>query len=93
MPKSYSIAEAKNHFTELVRDVENDSPIQLTRRGKPVAVLLSTREYDRLQKGKVDFWTAYLAFRERLQREGIELDIDEIYADVRDLSAPTEPRL
>jgi prevent-host-death family protein len=93
MPKSYSIAEAKNHFTELVRDVENDSPIQLTRRGKPVAVLLSTREYDRLQKGKVDFWTAYLAFRERLEREGIELDIDEIYADVRDLSAPTEPRL
>ena len=55
MPKSYSIAEAKNHFTELVRDVENDSPIQLTRRGKPVAVLLSTREYERLKKGKNRF--------------------------------------
>lgn len=90
MLKSYSITEAKNHFTELVREVENDSPIQLTRRGKPVAVLLSTREYERLQKGKIDFWTAYLAFRERVEREGIELDVDEIYADVRDRSLGRE---
>lgn len=90
MLKSYSITEAKNHFTELVREVKNDSPIQLTRRGKPVAVLLSTREYERLQKGKIDFWTAYLAFRERVEREGIELDVDEIYADVRDRSLGRE---
>ena len=90
MPKSYSIAEAKNHFTELVRDVENDSPIQLTRRGKPVAVLLSTREYERLKKGKIDFWEAYLAFRERYNLTELDLDIDTIFADVRDRSTGRE---
>jgi len=92
MLKSYSITEAKNHFTELVRGVENDSPIQLTRRGRPVAVLLSTREYERLQRGKIDFWEAYIVFRERLESDGIELEIDEIYPDVRNHSTPTEPR-
>jgi prevent-host-death family protein len=92
MTKTFSIAEAKNRLSELVRSVEQNETIQLTRRGKPVAVLLSARQYERLKKGRVDFWEAYLAFRERLDREGIDLNPDEIYADVRDRSAPEEPR-
>ena len=92
MLKSYSIAEARNHLTEIVRDVEQVATIQLTRRGKPVAILLSTQEYERLQKRKVDFWEAYVAFRRRLDEEGIDLNPDEIYSNVRDRSTPTEAR-
>ena len=55
MLKSYSIAEAKNRLPEIVHQAEHESPIQLTRRGKPVAVLLSQGEYERLQKGKITF--------------------------------------
>ncbi len=92
MLKSYSIAEARNHFAEIVRDLEHESPVQFTRRGEPVGILLSPREYARLQKGKVDFWEAYLAFRQHLDEEGIDLNPDEIYADIRDRSAPQEAR-
>ena len=48
MLKQYSIAKARDHFTSLVRTVERESAVELTRRGKPVAVILSIREYERL---------------------------------------------
>jgi prevent-host-death family protein len=86
MSKSFSIAEAKNRLPELVRSAEQDETIQLTRRGKPVAVLLSAQRYERLQKGKVDFWEAYLAFRQRYNLDELDLDPDVIFADVRDRS-------
>lgn len=92
MTNSYSIAEAKNRLPELVREVEQSGPIQLTRRGKLVAVLLATNEYERLQRGKIDFWEALLAFRKEHRLDEIDLDPDTIFADVRDRSAPTEPR-
>ncbi len=92
MLKSYSIAEAKNRLPEIVHQAEHESPSQLTRRGKPVAVLLSQGEYERLQKGKINFREAYLAFRERYQLAELDLDPDVIFADIRDRSAPTEPR-
>jgi len=49
MAKRASLAEARDHLTELVRDVERGKSIELTRRGKPVAVLISRAEYDRLR--------------------------------------------
>ncbi len=86
MLKSYSIAEARNHFTEIVHKVEQEATIELTRRGKPVAFLLSAQEYERLQKGRTDFWRAYLAFRERYQLDELDIDVDNIFANVRDRS-------
>ena len=38
------------------------------------------------QPGKVDFWTAYLAFRQHYQLDDLGLDSDSIFADVRDRS-------
>jgi prevent-host-death family protein len=88
--KNYSIAEAKNHLPELVREVEQNGPVHLTRRGKPVAVLLSLSAYERLQKGKVDFWEAYLDFRQRYKLDELDLDPDTIFANVRDQSPGRE---
>lgn len=48
MDKTYSIAEARDALTGLIHRVEEGEPIQLTRRGKPVAVLISVAEYQRL---------------------------------------------
>ncbi len=45
MDKDYSIAEAKDHFSELVREVEHGGAVKITRRGKTVAVLISEGEY------------------------------------------------
>ena len=76
MLKQYSIAEARDRFTSLVRAVERESAIELTRRGKPVAIILSIQEYRRLSAHPAGFWEAYAAFRERvnLQELGIESD-------------------
>ncbi len=86
MPKSYSLTEMRNHFAEIVHEAEQEAMIQRTRHGKPFAVLLSAREYERLQKGKVNFWEAYLTFREQHNLAELDLDIDTIFADVRDRS-------
>lgn len=50
-----SIREAKSSFIRLLREVEKGRAVRLTRRGKPVAVLLSDRQYERLTtKGDPD---------------------------------------
>lgn len=43
------IAEAHNRLSALLKKVQK-SPITLTRRGKPVGVLLSPEEYERLRQ-------------------------------------------
>lgn len=41
--KSVSIAEAKAHLSELVDEASAGETIEITRRGKPVATIQSTR--------------------------------------------------
>ena len=84
MTKTFSIAEARDHFTELVRAVEEETIIQLTRRGKLVAILLSPDEYERLQAKQIGFWDAYSEFRHHLDQQPLDLDPDEAFANVRD---------
>lgn len=81
--KQISIVEARDHFTELVRQVEENSGVQLTRRGKPVAVILSMSEFDRLQGNERLFWDSYLDFREQFDLGELKID-PEIFSEVRD---------
>lgn len=83
--EQFSIAEARNRFTEIVRRAERGEPVRLLRRGRAVAVLLSIRDYQRLARPG-DFWTPLLRFRqqiERGEREGVEPDV---FAGARDRS-------
>lgn len=89
MPKQYSIAEARNHFTTIVRDVEQESAIELTRRGKPVAVLLSIQEYKRLSGSQEGFWKAFTAFRNRVNLQDLDIKPD-IFTGLRDQSPGRE---
>jgi prevent-host-death family protein len=63
--KQYSIAEARDQFAAIIRDVESDRPVEVTRRGQPVAVVLSIDEYRRLTATGQSFWSVYKVFRER----------------------------
>jgi len=46
--------EAKNRFGRVLREVAaSGGPIYIQRDGKPVAVLLSIREYERTRRGKM----------------------------------------
>ncbi len=85
----YSIAEARNRFTALIRDAEKTTePIQVTRRGQPVVVILSTEEYARLlgQQQKQDSWQVYINWRTAWQVDEWEEDPD-LFADIRDQSS------
>jgi prevent-host-death family protein len=50
--KTISISEAKDQLPRIVHEAEAGSAVALTRRGKPVAIILSKAEYDRLQRRK-----------------------------------------
>lgn len=57
MEKQVSIAQAKDHFSEIVQAAERGGVVTVTRRGQPVARLVSEREYRRLTrpKGGIDW--------------------------------------
>ena len=44
------VAEARQRLPQLLRSVEQGEDVQISRRGKPVAVLISVEEYDRLRR-------------------------------------------
>lgn len=62
MAKRYSIAEARANLPRIVDQAEAGQAIELTRRGKPVAVLVSLREIERLRGAKTGFGEAYRRF-------------------------------
>ena len=47
MARRYSVADARKHLPELLDQVEEGRTIEITRRGQPVAVVLSVAEYRR----------------------------------------------
>jgi prevent-host-death family protein len=44
----WSLQDAKAKFSEMVREAQADGPQEITLRGEPVAVVLSSEEYRRL---------------------------------------------
>ncbi len=88
----YSIADGRNKFTQLVHLAETDKAIGLTRRGKPVAVLLSIDEYERLSAGKKynSFYEAIMAWREEYIDDQWEAIPDEVFDNIRAESSGRE---
>ena len=92
MDKKYSIAEAKNRLPAIVHETEHNDPIFLLRRGQPVAVLLSTHEYERLQaRQKRGFWSALTSFRDNALRMSDVGVTDDDFSNLRDASPGREP--
>jgi len=82
MSKQCSITAARNSLTALVHEVEKGAPVELTRRGRPVAVLLSVSEYRKLRAGRPDLWRSIQRFRQETDLR--ELDVEAVYSGVRD---------
>ena len=80
-----SVAEARNDFAHLVHLVEEGPPVEITRRGRTVAMLLSSRAYELLTKGRRSPADVIREFRECVVREGIDLD-DADFEGLRDRS-------
>jgi prevent-host-death family protein len=69
MQKQYSISVAKNKLPTIIHSVEDGSAVELTRHGKPVAVLVSFVQYQGIVNKNKDFWTALTYFKKSFQKE------------------------
>lgn len=83
MPKRFSIAEARANLPAIVDQAEAGQEIEITRRGKPVAVVLSLREVERLRGEHTSFREAYRRFLKThpLRDRGLETDFFESARD------------
>lgn len=92
MPKSYSVADARAHLPDILDAVEAGKDVQLTRRGRPVAVVLSPRRYEALRNEQANFGDAYRAFVGRHAPEEIALEPD-FFDSIRDREPGRRVRL
>lgn len=74
MASQYSIAQARAKFPAIVSQAESGVPVEVTRRGQPVAVLLSTQEYSRLCGKQESFRHAYREFLGKYNLADVGLD-------------------
>lgn len=89
LKRQFSIAEAKNKLPSIIHQVENGPSVKLTRRGEPVAVLLSVHEYELMDQKSRGFWNALMRFRQVVQDKAVEIT-DSDFAGLRDPSAGRE---
>jgi prevent-host-death family protein len=83
--KRVSVAEARNNLPALIHETETE-PIEILRRGKPVAVLVSVEEFARIPP-RPGFYDAMMAWR---AKHASELD-DASWLPKRDKSAGRKP--
>jgi len=70
MRKSWQLQEAKNKLSEVIEKAIEEGPQHITKHGKEAAVVLSSKEYERLTRGKSDL----VEFFQQSPLRGIKLD-------------------
>jgi prevent-host-death family protein len=83
--KEFSIADARRNLPSVVNAVESGAEVRLTRRGRPVAVVVSMNEYARLTGNRTSFAEALSAFRRRFPTSASKLRRSD-FASLRDRS-------
>jgi len=79
MTHSISIANAKNTLPRLVHKVEDGATVTLTRRGKPVAILISLSELEHLRGDRRRFDKAYRELLDRFDLGEMAIDPEEVF--------------
>lgn len=67
--KTSSIAEAKNNLPQLIYQLETNDVIHLTRHGKPVAVMLSEANYQKLTAKSSKLYQSIQQWRKQLTED------------------------
>jgi prevent-host-death family protein len=83
MSQKYSIAEARANLPTIVDQAESGVAVELTRRGEPVAVVVSSREFERLRGRRQHFADAYRTFLKKYSLADIGVEGDFV-ASARD---------
>lgn len=83
MAHRYSIAQARANLPTIVDQAEAGLTVELTRRGKPVAVVVSLREFERSRTDRQGFRELYRAFLDSHAADTAGLEPD-LVASLRD---------
>jgi len=83
MEEHYTIADAKNKLPSIIHAVETGQAVKLTRHGRPVAVLLSIKDYQRLNRKREGYWSALNSFRKQMEKESVFIT-GEDFENIRD---------
>ena len=75
-----SIAEAHNRLSHWLKQVEQGKTLRITRRGRPVGVIIDPEEYERLRL--VQAYLHMLSLSEALRKSGVTAE--EVYRSSRD---------
>ena len=86
MAKRYSIVAARSNLPTMVDEAEAGLEIEITRRSKPVAILISPRHLDRLRREGPRFSDAYKRFLSTHSLEDLDLPTD-FFTSAREKSA------
>lgn len=78
VPHRYSIAEARSRLPAIVDQAEAGLDVELTRRGRPVAIVVSHRELARLRGQRRHFSDLYRTFLKKHAPEAIGLEDNEL---------------
>ena len=83
--KCYTMTQASQHLPDILTFVEQGHSVEVTRRGKSVAIVVSITEYQSLrERSQGDFWQALQAFRQQEMDDFTEWH--EALTDVRESS-------
>jgi len=73
--KTYASREAKNHFGSMLDDAQRE-PVTITRKGRPVAIVLSPEEYNESTGGiQARFARTVEKLRQEAEESGLTDDI------------------
>lgn len=86
--KRVSVAEAKNTLPALLHEAESE-PVEIMRRGKPVAVILSRAAFERLRGKQEGVWASLERFRSTHDLDA--LDAASAFDGLRDSTATGRP--
>lgn len=64
-----ALYDAKNRLTDIVRQVENGTPVELTRHGKPVVAIVGIEQYRTMERQLRGFSTACNRYRAEWAQE------------------------
>jgi prevent-host-death family protein len=93
MSDQYSIAEARSNLPKLVREAEWGKPVELTRRGESVAVIIGRRQFEQLTATRQGFVAAYREFSAEFDLAELAIDPDQLFDDTRDETGGREDSL
>ena len=74
MAQRYSVAEARSSLPAIIDQAAAGEAVELTRRGTPVAVVVSIRQYDGLRGRRTGFADAYRRFLQTHALDAVGLD-------------------